>query len=90
MERLEILHTGSVPGASILEKLNETPTQYVKFSDLLKNQLKPAPASLTLKIMKLEEVGYVERGKQGTKITEKGQEALSKYKSIKETINNLP
>ena len=90
MERVEILHRGSVSGASVLEKLNETPTQYVRFSDLLRCESKTGPASLTLKINELEKIGYVERGEHGTKITEKGQEALNKYRSIEETIKKFP
>jgi CTP-dependent riboflavin kinase len=71
--------------ALVLEELNKQAGIYVSFQSLL-TAVKSSPPLLTRSVAKLQDYGYVERGEQGAKITEKGQEALAnKYSRIKKT-----
>jgi len=72
--------------ALVLEELNKQTGTYVSFQSLL-TAVKSSPPLLTRSVAKLQDYGYVERGEQGTKITEKGQEALAnKYSRIKKLV----
>jgi CTP-dependent riboflavin kinase len=82
MEGIETL----IRDASVLEELNKHVGNYVSIQDLLA-AVKLSRPLLTRSVVKLQDYGYVERVEQGTKITEKGQVALTnKYSRIKKLV----
>lgn len=82
MSRCELLRE-----ASILEELNKQAGKYVSFQQLL-TVVKNRPL-LTRTVVKLQNYGHVERGEQGAKITESGQEALVRYRRIKNLVEQV-